>query len=235
MTKKTKIIIISIVVSILALSAIFLPLTFVVFLAKKPLTIPNAPTLILTETRLSAETNSIEGANSYIFKFITPNNNIIKIISSIPSMYIELYNSESSQYFGDFESAGVYGVSCSAVGEEESLQSHYSEITNFDRFIKLETPSVTLDTTNEQKIVWQLIRNANSYEIFITSATEETKSITITPSVMGSEMRTIASIMNSLSLPIGTYQISVVAKNSTNNYYTDSFSSTPITFTYNPI
>lgn len=232
MSTKTKILIIFIVIVVLA--AIFIPLTFFVFLKKSPLNSPNAPSLILTDTKICASTNEIEGAKSYIFKFTTPNNNVIKVTSPIPSIYIDT-NLESSEYVGDFNIAGIYEVKCSAVGEDAILESDYSQGSIFEKYIKLNKPTTNIYTSNNSMMLrWSNIANANKYEIYITSSTQPTQKIEFTSSINSVEFENfnLETYLNSSDLPYGQYQISIVAKNSTNKYYIESLSSNPITFIY---
>ncbi len=229
----TKIKILIIVGAIVALAAIFIPLTFFVFLKKSNLPAPNAPTLILTDTKIFASTNEIDGATSYIFKFTTPNNTIIKITSASPSIYIDT-NTESSEYVGDFSLAGIYEVKCSAVGEDLNLASDYSQGAPFEKYVKLTKPTTNLYTSSNRLIFrWATIDHANLYEIYITSSTEPTQKVQyISINNLEFEIFELENYMINSALAYGEYQVSIVAKNSTNNYYLESLSSAPITFNY---
>lgn len=230
MTGKSKIIVWSLV-GVLILAAIFLPLTFLVFLKKPLLNSPNAPTLIITETKIIATTNEVEGAKSYIFRFTTPNDDNIEITSSQSSVYVDMSDSSSADYVGDFGLAGIYQVKVYAVDEDS--KSDYSQSTTFERYIKLTKPTISTYNSNSQLFVrWAKIESANLYEIYITSSTQETKVVQIFSSNSDFENFNVYSNMATLDLPSGDYQLAVVAKNSTNTYYTESLFSTPLSFNY---
>ncbi|MDD4110319.1 MAG: hypothetical protein PHS54_02070 [Clostridia bacterium] len=216
--------------SIVVLAIISFSLIYFVFLRVNPLTTPNVPTVVVTETHLYASTNEIEGANSYIFKFTSPDNNIIKISSVTPNIEIELYDEETNQYLGEFEKAGQYDVKCCAVGNK--TQSQYSVGVDVDRYINLEKPVVNLfDSDGEYTLSWASIKNANCYDIYITSLDEDPAIYEYTPNESGTSVETLplSVVINELDLENGTYQVIVVAKNS-NEFYIENVSALPIMF-----
>lgn len=145
-----------------------------------------------------------------------------------------MFDAENNQYVGSFEQAGIYEITVCAVGEGENSKSAYSEKTVFERYIKLKQPIVNTYYSNSQLMIqWEKIEKANLYELHITSSTQETKVVTRTSSLFGEfESINLSTIITTLELPHGDYQLSVIAKNSTNVYYTESFFSTPISFNH---
>lgn len=233
MATKTKIWLIAIL-SIVILGAIFIPLTFFVFLKTPTPRTPDAPTFVLTETKIFAETNEIEGAKHYIFKFKTPTNNSIEILSATPSVYVDMFDLEKNQYVSGFENAGIYEITVCAVGESEKSQSSYSEKTLFERYIKLKQPTVNYYHSNNQLMLqWQKVEKTTSYELYITSINQETKTVKLEPSLFGEfETVNLDTIIKNLNIPFGDYQVSIIARNTTSTFYIESFFSNPISFNY---
>lgn len=216
--------------SIIGLAIIIVPLVFFVFLRVGPLTIPSLPEVVITETNLYVSTNEIQGANSYIFKFTSPDDNIIEISSSEASINISLYDIEINEFLGEFEKAGQYSVVCCAVGN--ASKSEFSTGTEFDRYIKLEKPVISLyNDDGETMLRWASINNANRYDIYFNSLEEAPEIYEYIPSDNESSTETISinEIINELDLTEGNYQILVVARN-TNTFYNESLSSLPINF-----
>lgn len=231
MIKKSKIITFTII-GILALFTILASLIFVIFLRPITIGIPDAPTLSLTNSRIYLTTNKVEEAQNYMFRFISPNNNTIKFISSTPSLYIDFYNSETKQYLSDFYQAGIYEVKCCAIGGNNN-SGDYSLGTTFERYIQLDKPSMNLYEENLDRILqWGTIQHANRYDIYFTSANYSTQVYEHTASLDDFQFISLSSIMTTLKLSNGEYQISIVAKNTENVYFTESLFSTPITFIY---
>lgn len=230
MTKRIKSTIIFVSIGILILSAVFIPLTFFVFL-KPRLNAPSAPSVILTESRICATTSEVENAKSYVFKFTSPNSQTIEIISTTPTIYI---NINENNYSNEFEYAGVYQVKCCVVGEKESSRSAYSPITEFEKYVKLTKPSAHSYTSNSESIIsWESIKNADLYDIYITSSTLATKFYTYTPlTSINIETISLKALFVELEIPFGNYEILIIAKNSTNPYFLQSLNSDPISFNY---
>lgn len=226
MSKKVKIILFSII----GLVAVIVPLIFFVFLKGGVLSIPNLPDVVITETNLYVSTNEIQGANSYIFKFTSPDNNIIEISSPEASINIILYDTETNEFLGEFEKAGQYSVVCCAVGN--GTKSGFSSSKNFDRYITLERPDISLyNDDGEIMLIWGSINNANRYDIYFTSIEETAEIYEYIPTNNESSIETVSidELIDELNLNLGNYQIQIVAKN-TNDFYIESSSSLPINF-----
>lgn len=234
MEGKTKTIILSVVASIIILSAIFLPLTFFVFLKKNILTTPNSPIVITTNTKLSASTNKIEGAKRYLFKITTPSGNVLDILSETPSIYIDMLNNISNEPLSEFSEAGEYTVTCSAIAEKASLDSLQSTAAIFERYIQLKKPTpVFYKQNNIPRLRWENVKNATAYELHINS-TDHTEVYLLSASSGTSDMETfiLTDIFEELNLPHGDYQLILVAKNIENLYFTQSKESSSILFKF---
>lgn len=231
--RKNKIILLSTVIGVLVLSAIFLPLTFFVFTKKPNLPTPDTPSIMITNSKFSAKVNDIKGAQGYLFRILTPNNTTVDIFSETPSIYREMTDSITGETLSEFSQAGEYRISCSAIAKDSSFNSSFSNTKIFERYIKLKKPTVNLYTENDiSRIRWESVNNATVYDIQINSITQ-LKVFTFNP-LQNIEIQDISltDIFVDLNLPHGEYQIFVFAKNPDNPYYTQSFESNLIAFEY---
>lgn len=231
---KTKKIILLTITGVFIFAAIFIPLTFFVFLREDVLPSPNNPIVTVTNTKLSIETDEIKGAKQYLFNITNPSGNVLKVYSEHPSIYIEMLNPISGEFFPDFSEAGEYKVTCSAIAKKSVLDSKESSVTSFERYIKIKTPAINL--LNEEDITqlfWERVKNATSYELQINSL-NSSEIYTFSPSSnpSGIETLSLTNIFKTLTLPADNYQLIVVANNTQNSYFIQSEESNPILFKF---
>lgn len=235
MERKTKTILISTIVGVVVLAIILLFLTFFVFLKKNILPTPAAPSIIATNTKLSIETESVDGAKGYLFKIYNPTENVLSIFSEQPAIYVEMLNQFTGKPNTAFSQAGIYKVACIAISNESNLDSKQSSITEFERFIELDKPVVnSYIKNNKTTLSWESINNATTYEIHINSIFQsEVFNIESTFHLSGVETFSLTDLFESLSLETGEYQIIIIAKNTDNSYFSQSLESNSIIFNYN--
>ncbi len=230
MRSHTKLIVNIIVWGILGLAAIFIPLTFLVFLKVDKLPPPTILEVISTQTKIYISADDVEGAKYYVFEFSSAQFEKIEIISSTPSTYIDLENSLAT-VSDQFKTAGMYSVKCYVVGQHPQSKSDYSEIKEFERRLTLNTPTIDF-VSNTNSILWTDIEFADLYEIYITSATTSTKIVEHqhTDNPTNTQSVSITQLITQTQLNSGQYQLHIIAK-SNNSYFNDSTISNSIIFT----
>ncbi len=98
--------------------------------------------------------DEIEGANKYIFKISTENESV-EIVSEKNIVDVSTY----------FNQTKNFSVSVCVQGKDERSKSKYSEELNFKSIVKLESPHIVYNET-ENKVFFENVENANYYSVY---------------------------------------------------------------------